>query len=176
MFGCSFMLRQSTIFIMHDKSTIGSRFKKLYKCCFVGVFAKAIFPAWLHDCRGRKSERNLLCVKLMMFLYCSADNEQCYQNVLLQVTPGLGVITMILLMVVIPNPKRGALEASTAIAIDEIDRNRSSHIQDLTYVFKKYASIKPRTRLVVSGQCAQAHDIRALCALARWNTIVCFIM
>ena len=71
---------------------------------------------------------------------------------------------MILLMVVIPNPKRGALEASTAIAIDEVDRNRSSYIQDLKYVFKKYASNKFRNRSVVSGQCAQAHPDIVVCA------------
>ena len=55
-----------------------------------------------------------------------------------KVTPGLGLVTMILLMLVIPNPERGASEAKAeVIAEKNIHQSRSSFLEDLKYVIKK---------------------------------------
>ncbi|CAK8680419.1 unnamed protein product [Clavelina lepadiformis] len=55
----------------------------------------------------------------------------------LRVTPGLGVITMILMMIIIPNVKRGASETATDIAtIKNLQGNRASYLDDLKYILK----------------------------------------
>ena len=45
---------------------------------------------------------------------------------------------MVLMMFVIPNPRRGASEtAADVAAAKSVDKNRTSYIEDLKYVFTK---------------------------------------
>nr|CAB3266535.1 protein spinster homolog 1 [Phallusia mammillata] len=53
----------------------------------------------------------------------------------LRVTPALGVLTMILMMVIIPNPKRGAMETKTE-TLPSCEEESSSYLDDLKYIFK----------------------------------------
>ncbi|XP_018670661.2 protein spinster homolog 1 isoform X2 [Ciona intestinalis] len=59
----------------------------------------------------------------------------------LRITPGLGLITMALMMVVIPNPKRGASEANNGIETTGKSERETSYKEDLVYIFKNKSFI-----------------------------------
>nr|XP_002119843.1 protein spinster homolog 1 isoform X1 [Ciona intestinalis] len=59
----------------------------------------------------------------------------------LRITPGLGLITMALMMVVIPNPKRGASEANNTIETTGKLERETSYKEDLIYILKNKSFI-----------------------------------
>uniref|UniRef100_H2ZMR3 Major facilitator superfamily (MFS) profile domain-containing protein n=1 Tax=Ciona savignyi TaxID=51511 RepID=H2ZMR3_CIOSA len=54
----------------------------------------------------------------------------------LRITPGLGLVTMVLMLLVIPNTKRGASEAESDLVEKKETETKTSYKEDLIYIFK----------------------------------------